>query len=186
MICYEFKGGSGTASRHIAAAGRDWTLGALVQANHGIRPWFTVCGRPVGQNLTGDRMLPQGRERGSIIILLATDAPMLPHQLNRLARRGALGIGRGGSPGGNGSGDIVLAFSTGNPGPLPQLDGPLRHFEALSDEVFDGFYLAAVEAVEEAVLNAMLAAEDTPVFRPRNGNICRAVNAAELCAVLGL
>jgi len=184
MICYEYKGGTGTASRRVVAAGRDWTLAALVQANHGIRPWLTVCGRPVGQNMTEHRLHGGGRERGSIIVLLATDAPMLPHQLNRLARRGGLGIGRGGSPGGNGSGDIVLAFSTANAGPLPQFDGPLRHFEALNDEVFDPFYLAAVESVEEAVLNAMLAAEDTPLFRPRNGQICRAIDSAALLAEL--
>lgn len=184
MICYEFKGGTGTASRRVEAAGRTWTMAALVQANHGIRPWLTVCGRRVGEALTEDRMPDQPAERGSIIVILATDAPMLPHQLNRLARRGGLGIARNGSPGGNNSGDIFLAFSTANPGPLPQLDGPLRHMEMLSDEVFDPFYLAAVEAVEEAVLNAMLAAEDTPIFRPRDGGVCRALASRVLQAAL--
>jgi D-aminopeptidase len=185
MICYEFKGGTGSASRRVEAAGRGWTVAALVQANHGIRPWLTICGRPVGQRLTEDRLVGDDKERGSIIVLIATDAPMLPHQLDRLARRGGLGIARGGSPSGNGSGDIFLAFSTANAGPLPQFDGPLRTMQALNDQQFDPFYLAAVECVEEAVLNAMLAAEDTPVFRPRDGTVCRALDGQAVLELLG-
>ncbi|MGE4528165.1 MAG: P1 family peptidase, partial [Rhodospirillaceae bacterium] len=164
MICYEFKGGTGTASRRVAAAGETCTLGVLVQANHGLRPWLTVCGRAVGEALPGERVWT--RERGSIIVLIATDAPLLPIQLQRLARRAAIGIGRGGTPSGNNSGDIFLAFSTANnPGPLPE---PRRlTLEALGNDRLDPLFLAVAEAVEEAVLNAMLAAEPCTGYKGR-------------------
>jgi L-aminopeptidase/D-esterase-like protein len=103
-----------------------------------------------------------GAERGSIICVLATDLPLAPGALERVARRAALGIARGGTPGGNSSGDIFLAFSTANPVDLPQVAGPWRSLTFLNDELLDTVYLAAVEAVDEAVLNAMLAAGDTP------------------------
>jgi L-aminopeptidase/D-esterase-like protein len=156
MIAYEFKGGTGTASRRVEADGESWTVGVLVQANHGIRPWLQVCGRPVGPALSRAAIWTQ--ERGSIIVVVATDAPLLPTQLDRLARRAAIGIGRGGTPSGNNSGDIFLAFSTANnPGPLPE---PARlRFEALGNDGLDPLFLGVVEAVDEAVLNAMLAAE---------------------------
>lgn len=174
MICYGFKGGTGTASRRLDVAGEGITLGALVQANHGIRPWLTILGRPVGQAIPEEMpLVPQ--ETGSIIVILATDAPMAPHQLRRLAKRAAIGIGRGGTPGGNNSGDIFLAFSTANRGPIPQLAGPKRSFEMLNDEVFDPIYLAATEAIEEAVVNAMVAAEDMTTLRPA-GHVCQAID----------
>ncbi len=155
MMTYEFKGGTGTASRKVSLASKDYTLGALVQANHGLRPWLTVCGHPVGEALSDNRVLE--RERGSIIVILATDAPLFPTQIERLARRAAIGIGRAGTPSGNSSGDIFLAFSTANdPGPLPE---PARlGFEVISNDLLDPLFLAAVEAVDEAVLNAMCAA----------------------------
>jgi D-aminopeptidase len=109
---------------------------------------------------------------------------MAPHQLHRLAKRAAIGIGRGGTPGGNNSGDIFLAFSTANRGPIPQLAGPRRTLETISDEEFDPIYLAAVESVEEAVVNAMLAAGDMTTLRPP-GSICRALDAERLCAIVG-
>ncbi len=116
MIAYEFKGGTGTASRRATTRSGTFTVAALVQANHGIRPWLTVCGVPVGKSLTEDTLW--SREKGSIIVILATDAPLLPTQLERLAKRASIGIGRGGTPSGNNSGDIFLAFSTANdPGP---------------------------------------------------------------------
>ncbi|GAA0574049.1 P1 family peptidase [Halomonas salifodinae] len=175
MICYEYKGGTGTASRRLSVDGRDYTLGVLVQANHGIRDWLQVLGVPLGETLGDDHRLPGlDSERGSIIAVLATDAPMMPHQLRRLAKRAGLGIGRGGTPGGNNSGDIFLAFSTANPRPLPQLAEAHQAFAYLNDEVFDPFYLAAVEGVDEAIVNAMLAAEDAPTQRPRGG-ICKAI-----------
>lgn len=156
MIAYEFKGGTGTSSRRVASRSGDFVVGALVQANHGLRPWLTVCGVPVGDRFSDARVYE--RERGSIIVVIATDAPLLPTQLDRLARRAALGIGRGGTPSGNNSGDIFLAFSTANdPGPLPE--PPMLGFAALSNDDLDGFFMAVVEAVDEAVLNAMLAAD---------------------------
>lgn len=183
MICYGFKGGTGTASRRIGIDGRDYTLGALVQANHGQRAWLRVCGVPLGERLGDD--LPPGleRERGSIIVVLATDAPLLPHQLGRLAQRAGLGIALGGTPGGNNSGDIFLAFSVANPRPLPQLAQAHLSFEHLNDECVDALYLAAVQATDEAVLNAMLAAEDAPMQKPEG--LCRALDGQFLRALLG-
>lgn len=180
MICYEFKGGTGTSSRHLIIGGEGFHVGALVQANHGSRPWLTVLGRRVGEVMTNDRMFDQ--EQGSIIVILGTDLPMAPHQLHRLAKRAAIGIGRGGTPGGNNSGDIFLAFSTANRGPLPQLAGLKRSLETINDEAFDPIYLAAVQAIEEAVINAMLAAEDMTSLRPP-GLVCRAIDAARLQAL---
>jgi D-aminopeptidase len=173
MICYEFKGGTGTSSRQVTVAGRCFHVAALVQANHGLREWLTILGVPVGRHLAADRLF-DGAEMGSIIVVLATDLPMLPHQLRRLAKRAAIGIGRGGTPGGNNSGDIFLAFSTANAIDLPQLGPPLLRADFVNDEMLDPIYLAAVEAVEEAVVNALVAAEDTPTFRPP-GKVCRAI-----------
>lgn len=156
MIAYGYKAGTGTASRRVAIDGCRYMLGALVQANHGARERLTVCGVPVGRG--PERA--DGAETGSIIAVLATDAPLLPHQLARLARRATLGMGRGGTIGGNGSGDLFLAFSTANPGPMP-LDAPSHlRLEMLNDECLDPLYAAAVQSVEEAVLNAMVAARD--------------------------
>ena len=177
MITYEFKGGTGTASRRLAVDGDAFHVGALVQANHGLRPWLTILGRRVGEAMPEGRLVDA--EQGSIIAIIGTDLPMAPHQLRRLARRAAIGIGRGGTPGGNGSGDIFLAFSTANRGPLPQLAGPRLTLEAINDELFDPVYLAAVEAIEEAVVNAMLAAEDMTTLRPP-GRLCRAIDPERL------
>lgn len=182
MVCYEFKGGTGSASRLLEVAGERFTLGALVQANHGVRPWFTALGVAVGKHLSEDRLALE-HEQGSIIVVLGTDAPLLPHQLQRLARRAAIGIGRGGTPGGNNSGDIFLAFSTANPRPLMQRSAARFQLDCLNDEVLDDVYLAAVEAVEEAVLNALLAAEDMSTLRPAD-RICRALDHERLVALL--
>jgi D-aminopeptidase len=178
MVAYEFKGGTGTSSRQISVAGETFTVAALVQANHGIRPWLTVLGVPVGKHLMDDRM-DLSSELGSIIVMLGTDVPMLPHQLRRLAKRAAIGIGRGGTPGGNNSGDIFLAFSTANPRPMPQLAPARLKLDYINDEQFDPIYLAAVQAIEEAVINAMVAAEDMPSLRPA-GKICRAIDHQQL------
>ena len=178
MICYEFKGGTGTSSRTVGAH----TVGALVQANHGSRDWLTVQGVAVGRSLGADRLWE--RETGSIIVVLATDAPMMPHQLNRLARRATIGIGRQGTPGGNLSGDIFLAFSTANPIPRAELARGTHDYQFLADEEFDPFYMAAVEATEEAVVNAMAAAEDMTTLRPA-GKLCRAIDMGELVAAVG-
>lgn len=177
MICYEFKGGTGTASRCLEIDGEAFVLGALVQANHGIRPWLTVLGKPVGKDMSEDRLMEQ--ERGSIIVVLGTNLPMAPHQLQRLAKRAAIGIGRGGTPGGNSSGDIFLAFSTANRTPLPQLAGSRLNMEMINDDLFDPIYMAATEAIEEAIINAMLAATDMTTLRPP-GLLCRAIDADRL------
>ena len=185
MICYEFKGGTGTASRRIEiGAGADQRVGhvgVLVQANHGIRDWLTVLGVPIGKHMTENRLFDT--ERGSIIVTIGTDLPLLPNQLKRVAKRAAIGIGRGGSPGGNNSGDIFMAFSTGNPMPLPQAGAPIWRLEAVNDEMFDAIYLAAVEAIEEAILNAMIAAEPMVSFRPA-GRLVAAIDHAELRALM--
>lgn len=159
MIAYGFKGGTGTASRRITIAGEEHMVGALVQANHGIREWLTICGIPVGRELPGGEGLATRGENGSIIVVIATDAPLGPHQLSRVARRGTIGIGRNGTVGGNNSGDIFLAFSTANAGPMP-IDAPARmQIIQLNDEYLDEIYEAVAQCVEEAVLNAMVAAK---------------------------
>ena len=124
-----------------------------------------------------------GHELGSIIVVLATDVPMMPHQLNRLAKRAAIGIGRGGTPGGNSSGDIFLAFSVANPMSLSQVEKAFLSFEWINDEQCDPIYLAAVESIEEAVVNALLAAEDMTTLRPA-GRICRAIDHERLVDLL--
>ena len=184
MICYEFKGGTGTASRQIEIDGSTYTIGTLVQANHGLRPWLTVQGTPVGQHMMDNRIPDFKSELGSIISIIATDLPLLSSQLERLARRATIGIGKGGTHGGNNSGDIFLAFSTANEMELPQLSGPWRDHRSLNDELLDQVYMATVEVVEEAVLNAMLAAEDVPTARPM-GFVCQAIDGEELLETLG-
>ncbi|WP_448952739.1 DmpA family aminopeptidase [Labrys neptuniae] len=161
MITYGFKGGTGTASRIVEIDGMPYTIGVLVQANHGQRDWLTIRGVPVGEHLVDGTPASQLQERGSIIVVIATDLPLAPHQLKRLARRGAIGIGRNGTPGGNNSGDIFLAFSTANAKPMLHRAPPRFSIDVLNDEGLDPVYLAAVDSVEEAVVNAMLAAEGT-------------------------
>lgn len=160
MICYEFKGGTGTASRRLTIDGETRVVAALVQANHGIRDWLTVLGAPVGIHLRDGRILQEIGERGSIVVIIATDIPMAPHQLRRLARRGAIGIARGGTAGGNSSGDIFLAFSTANDMPMLHRAASRFSLEMVNDELFDPIYEAAVQCVDEAVINAMVAARD--------------------------
>ncbi|MBN8954738.1 MULTISPECIES: P1 family peptidase [unclassified Rhizobium] len=170
MITYGFKGGTGTSSRIVQFDGRTYTIGTLVQANHGQRDWLTIAGVPVGQHMRDGTPQSQLKERGSIIVVIATDLPLAPHQLKRLARRAAIGIGRNGTPGGNNSGDIFLAFSTANAHPMAHRANGHLPLEIVNDEPLDPVYMAAVDSVEEAVVNAMLAAEDmggTPYDRLR-------------------
>jgi L-aminopeptidase/D-esterase-like protein len=177
MICYEFKGGTGTSSRQVSISDETYTVGVLVQANHGCRPWLNILGKPVGTVLTEGRLLE--RETGSIIVIVGTDAPLSSLSLRHVARRASIGIGRNGTPGGNNSGDIFLAFSVANMSPMPQLS-PLRVIRLeLNMEYLDPFYLAAVEAVEEAVVNALVAGENVATFKP-SGHVCRAINTLEL------
>ncbi|MEO6298776.1 MAG: P1 family peptidase [Paracoccaceae bacterium] len=182
MIAYEFKAGTGTASRKIRLAGHDYTVGALVQANHGMRDWLTILGQPVG------KLMPEGtwrkKEVGSIIVLIATDAPLSALSLRHIAKRASIGIGRGGTPSGNSSGDIFLAFSVANPGPMPQEGQPFVTQTVLNNEILDPIYLASVEAVEEAVINAIVAGVDVAAIKPQ-GLTVRAINTEKLAALFG-
>jgi D-aminopeptidase len=159
MTCFEFGGGIGTASRKIGnpltkGKGEGFIVGALVQANFGLRHQLRVAGVPVGQEIKEHAFRSQ--ENGSIIILVATDAPLLPHQLKRLARRASLGLARTGSVAGNGSGDIFLAFSTANP--QAARSDNLGKITMLPNESMNPLFEATVQAVEEAILNALVAA----------------------------
>jgi len=163
MTCYGFKGGIGTASRVLARAQGGYTVGVLVQANHGRRQQLLVAGLPVGEEIR-EGAAP-GDEMGSILIVVATDAPLLPHQLERLARRAALGLARTGAVAGNGSGDLFLAFSTANPGAG---DGEgLPALTMLPNDRMDPLFEATVGATEEAIVNALVAARTMTCFRGR-------------------
>ena len=181
MIAYEFKGGTGTASRRIVVGDQTYTLGVLVQANHGNRDWFEVQGVPVGKRMRDDLIFE--REQGSIIVVIATDAPLLPHQLNRLARRGAIGIGRNGSKGGHSSGDIFMAFTSANGQDFPWGAPDLMTLQCINDTHLDKFYEAVVQATEESILNAMIAARDRIALKPP-GKVVRAIDPDRLLAVL--
>jgi D-aminopeptidase len=181
MVCYEFKGGTGTASRRAAIGGETFMVGAIVQANHGMRDWLTILGVPVGREMREDLLF--ARETGSIIVVLGTDAPLSALSLRHVARRAAIGIGRGGAVGGNSSGDIFLAFSVAHPCPMPQLMKARVSFDVLNNEQLDPLYLAAVEAVEEAVVNAMVAADSMTTVRPP-GKLCRAIDRDRLCEIM--
>ena len=161
MICYEFKGGTGTASRIVSVAevaGRgssetkQFAIGVLVQANCGRRPQLTIRGLEVGKRIPGS---VYKQESGSIIIVVATDAPLLPHQLKRLARRASLGLARTGSVSGNGSGDLFIAFSTANPH-AADAKPPIRTIETMPNDLMDPLFTATVEATEEAIINALV------------------------------
>ena len=161
MICYEFKGGTGTASRMVpvvAVAGggssetKQFAIGVLVQANCGRRPQLTIRGLEVGKKIPGS---VYKQETGSIIIVVATDAPLLPHQLKRLARRASLGLARTGSVSGNGSGDLFIAFSTANPH-AADAKPPIRTIETMPNDLMDPLFTATVEATEEAIINALV------------------------------
>jgi D-aminopeptidase len=159
MVCFEFKGGVGTASRVVEVLGAPTTLGVLVQANFGLRDELVIAGVPVGRLLRGHRVYTDpAADTGSVIVVLATDAPLLPHQLKRIARRAALGLGRLGAVAHNGSGDIFIAFSTAD-AELGAVDRVLDH-RALPNEALDPLFAAAVQATEEAVVNALVAGRD--------------------------
>jgi D-aminopeptidase len=161
MVCNEFKGGIGTSSRSLEIKGESYTVGVLVQCNYGRRQNLRVAGVPVGLEIPEDPAYASASfgeaERGSIIVVVATDAPLLSHQLKRLARRVSLGLGRDGSTSGNGSGDIFIAFSTANPG-VEAVDHAVS-LQMLPNDLLDPIFTATVQATEEAVINAMVAAE---------------------------
>ena len=179
MICNGFKGGIGTASRRLEADAGGYTVGVLVQCNYGRRPQLRIAGIPwtslpdwrepavcyagdpppnAGAPRCGTTGPTREEELGSIIIVVATDAPLLPHQLKRLVKRAALGIGRMGGIGGNSSGDIFVAFSTANPG----ADRPsgVTGVQMLSNAALDGLFAATIQATEESIMNAMVASRD--------------------------
>jgi D-aminopeptidase len=200
MICLGFKGGIGTASRTLTSRRGGYTVGVLVQCNFGERRLLRIAGAPVGQEITGlepcyegadldsaraTRRCPAGSagrtgDQGSIIVVAATDAPLLPHQLRRLARRAALGIGRMGGIAGPGSGDLMIAFSTQDTDPHPGPDGALP-VRMVPDERTDGLYEATVQATEEAIINAMLAAR---TMRGADGLVVPALPHDRLKAIL--
>jgi len=162
MVCHEFKGGIGTASRKLSERQGGYTVGVLVQCNYGSRRLLRIAGAPVGQEI------PEGAFRsandpeadgdvGSIIIVVATDAPLIPYQLKRIARRAAMGLARNGSIASNGSGDIFVAFSTANPG-VAASEKPI-HLNYLPNEKMTPLFEATVMATEEAIINALVAAE---------------------------
>jgi L-aminopeptidase/D-esterase-like protein len=159
MVCYEFKGGTGTASRVVETKDKknleapSYTVAALVQANCGRRAQLTIAGIPMGREIPGNAVYSQ--ESGSIIIVIATDAPLLPNQLKRLARRGSMGLARTGSVSGNGSGDLFLAFSTANPGAADP-STPTRTVQTVPNDRMDPLFTATVQSVEEAIVNALV------------------------------
>jgi len=155
MICNEFKGGIGTSSRVLDAKHGGYTVGVLVQCNYGDRSQLRIAGVPVGKEIPENPAY--GRDQGSIIVVVATDAPLIPTQLKRIARRVTLGLGRDGSYSGDGSGDIFIAFSTANPGAIGSKG--MHHIRMLPNGDLDPIFLATVQATEEAVINAMVAAE---------------------------
>ncbi len=171
MNCYQFKGGSGTASRRVDYAGTAYTVGVFVQANFGRREELTLAGLPLGQLLAGDNPMAGtpavSPGAGSVIAVVGTDAPLIPHQCTALARRVTLGLARTGTTGSHFSGDLFLAFSTGNPEAVTPGVAVMRGTAERYDQLrfvpwgfMDGFYTAVVQATEEAVANALVANED--------------------------
>ncbi len=155
MVCNQFKGGIGTSSRVLDAKHGGYTVGVLVQCNYGERDQLRIAGVPVGKEIPEHKAYET--DTGSIIIVIATDAPLIPTQLKRLAKRASLGLGRDGSFSGDGSGDIFVAFSTANPGAAsPEA---LHQLTMLPNDQLDPLFLATVQATEEAVVNAMVAAD---------------------------
>jgi D-aminopeptidase len=161
MVCNGFKGGIGTASRRIDPKDGGYTVGILVQCNYGRRPDLRIAGVPVGREIPEDPAYAStsfsALDRGSIIVVVATDAPLVAHQLKRLARRVSLGLGRNGSISGNGSGDIFIAFSTANPGAAAA--DRVVDLKMLPNDKLGPVFAATVQATEEAIINAMIAAE---------------------------
>ena len=179
MIVHGFKGGTGTSSRIVTIREAAYTLGVLVQANYGSRDQLTVAGVPVGKEIRDLKPEVGGEDAGSIIVVIATDAPLLPHQLKRIAERATLGIGRTGGLGSNGSGDIFIAFSTANAG-AAEASGPAK-VEMLPNDWIDPLFAATVQATEEAIINAMIAAE---TMEGVNGHVVHAIPHDRLRAIL--
>ncbi|MCW5959053.1 MAG: P1 family peptidase [Pyrinomonadaceae bacterium] len=182
MIAHGFKGGTGTASRKLDEGFGGYTVGVLVQANYGRRPLFSVAGAPVGLEIKD--LVPEPGKKdegaGSIIVVVATDAPLLPHQLKRIAQRVSLGVGKVGGRGENSSGDIFIAFSTANAAEISK-DKGISSVTMLPNEQINPLFYATVEATEEAILNAMVAAETMTGY---NGNKVHALPHDRLITAL--
>jgi len=183
MICHEFKCGIGTASRRVHIGDRDYTIGVLVQANYGLRDSLRIAGVPVGKYLRDDRVRgatnAAAADTGSIIIVVATDAPLLPQQLKRIAKRAGMGLARMGSYAGNGSGDIFVAFSTANADALH--DKPLQQMSFIGNDHVDPLFEATAQAAEESIVNAMIAARD---MQGDGGHYAKALPQAQLIPLL--
>jgi L-aminopeptidase/D-esterase-like protein len=179
MVAHQFKGGTGTASRVLEKSAGGFTVGVLVQANYGSRSGLTIAGVPVGREITD--LLPKEvpADTGSIIVVVATDAPLLPHQLKRVVRRASLGIARNGGIGGNSSGDIFIAFSTANVGAAKNADAV--SLQMLPNDRINPIFAATVQATEEAIINAMVAAETMTGI---NGNTVYAIPHERLKQVM--
>ena len=180
MMLHRFKGGTGTASRRLAEPEGGYTVGVLVQANYGAREDLTVAGVPVGRAFL-DLMPGPGPDMvgGSCIVVVATDAPLLPHQLKRIARRVPLGIGRTGGFGANSSGDIFIAFSSANRDAWSR--SGIAPVDMLPNDRMDPLLKATVQATEEAVINALVAAE---TMTGRDGNTAQAIPHDRLREIL--
>jgi len=177
MICHGFKGGTGTASRKLETKDGGYTVGVLAQCNYGVQSELRIAGIPVGRELPPG--IPRKQDTGSIIVVVATDAPLLPNQLKRLARRVPLGLGRMGSYSGDGSGDIFITFSTANPGTWGS--SRTKQITMLPNDDLNPLFLATVQSVEEAVVNAMIAAK---TMKGINDFEIRAIPHSELQQVL--
>ena len=183
MICHEFKGGIGSSSRRVGVAGTAQTVGVLVQANYGLRHELRIDGVPVGRLIGADVVPsafdePHGRREGSIIVVIATDAPLLPTQCRRLAQRATVGLARVGGTGRNGSGDIFVAFSVGDHLRSAETTGHTVRMTAL--EEMNGLFEAVADATEEAILNALCAAETMTGFRGRTAHALPLDRVSEL------
>lgn len=186
MMCLGFKGGTGTASRVVKVGDSTYTLGVLVQSNFGGKRNFSIAGVPVGQELKDTlnyefKAAPSYRKEGdgSIIVVVATDAPLLPHQLKRIAARVPIGVGKVGGRGENGSGDIFIAFSTANVNAFSRERN--QRVETISNDQINPLFDATVQAVEEAIINAMVAAETTEGI---NGNKAYALPHKKVVSIL--
>jgi D-aminopeptidase len=183
MICHEFKCGIGTSSRRVSIDGHHYTIGALVQANYGLRDSLRIAGVPVGKYLRNDRIYsdpnPTAHDTGSIIIVVATDAPLRPDQLKRIAKRAGMGLARMGSYAGNGSGDIFLAFSTANAQALH--DKRVQQMSFIGNDHIDPLFEATAQVAEESIVNAMIAARD---MQGDDGHYAKAISHPALIKLL--
>jgi len=183
MICHRFKCGIGTSSRIVETVDGKFTVGVLVQANYGSRETLRVAGVPVGKHYNDDVAFDEAgtpeKDMGSIIIVVATDAPLLPHQLKRLAKRAALGLARNGSYAGNGSGDIFIAFSTANDN--AKQGGAVTTVKMITNDEIDPLFLGTVQATEEAIINALVAGKD---LTGTQGRTVKAISHEKLQQIL--